>query len=84
MECLYWTRYLILNYLQSGVCHEDGGYNAIIVEYLKNDLITAEVNAKLSLIEQLIQEIPGQHGFNQHGPQFNTDFFKGNSLDSTI
>ncbi len=27
----------------SGVCHEDGGYNAIIAEYMENDLVTAEV-----------------------------------------
>ena len=26
------------------VCHEDGGYSGIIVEYMKNDLLTAEVD----------------------------------------
>ena len=29
---------------EAGVCHEDASYNSIIVEYMKNDLITAEVS----------------------------------------
>ena len=29
------------------VCHDDGVYSGIIVEYMKNDLLTAEVNTFL-------------------------------------
>ena len=33
---------------------------------------------------QLLQGIPGYHGFNQHDPQLTRFFSKGNSTDSSI
>ena len=40
------------------------------------------VVSEITLYKIFVQ--PGLQGFNQRGPQFDTDFFKGNSTDSLI